>query len=357
MSSRWFKLCPLVLILSGCAGKKTVPNLPADTRAIPSGPSGDLRPSPGYDRGVKYLDMENYASAADEFDRLLVAKPAAELDLATTFNSGAAYEGLGQCGRAAERYREVARSSAGKFPRLEAQALYRLSLAYECLNENDKTVVALLDARKRAAELPMNIMRAELPARLAAAYSRVGNRELAIKYFTEASQGLKEVLASGTSARAAKETVAKTLYAMGRLNAAQKRVEGNPVAFVQSLSMQQPYLLQAIELRFPQWTRRATEDLILAYENLLRYSIGDAAGRREYYVRILQVINELRRIRMPDAGPAEDDVFATVDKVEHRVRMYMSELGETTPLTPEAERRETLKQPGRLVDPRARRSK
>ena len=355
MISRALIWMALALTLAACASKGTTANLPAD--AVREPPGGDARPSPGYDRGVKYLDMENYPSAADEFDRLLVAKPATELDLATTFNSGAAYEGMGQCDRAAERYREVARSATGKYPRMEAQALYRLSLAYECLNQNDKTVVSLLDARKRANELPMNVARAELPARLAAAYSRVGNRPMALKYFGEASQGLKDVLASGTSARAAKETVAKTLYAMGRLNAAQKRVEGDPLAFVQSLSMQQPYLLQAIELRFPQWTRRASEDLTLAYENLLRYSIGDPNRRRDYFVRVLQVINELRRIRMPDGGPAEDDVFATVDKVEHRARMNMSELGDATPLTPEAERRGGLKQSGRLVDPAPRRAK
>ena len=203
----------------------------------------------------------------------------------------------------------------------------------------------------------MPIARAELPARLAAAYSRVGNRSLAIKYFSEASQGLKEVCRRAPAPAPPKRTVAKTLYGMGRLNASQKRVEGDPIAFVQSLSMQQPYLLQAIELRFPQWTRRSAEDLTLGYENLLRYSIGDPARRREYFVRILQVINELRRIRMPDGGPAEDDIFATVDKVEHRARMTMAELSDVTPLTPEAERRQGLKQTGRLVDPRARRTK
>ena len=144
---------------------------------------------------------------------------------------------------------------------------------------------------------------------------------------------------------------------MGRLNAAQRRGGGDPVTFLQSLSMQQPYLLQAIELRFPQWARRATEDLNLAYENAIRVNFGEPARRRDYYTRLLSVIGELRRIRMPDGGSQEDDVFATVDKVEHRVRMNLAEIGDTTPLTPEAERRGALKQSGRLVDPDRRRTR
>lgn len=340
-------VAPLALLVSACASKPK--SLPGGAQIATA--ADDQRPAPGYDRGVRALDAENYATAAEEFDHLLVAHPATEMDLATLFNSGAAYEGLGQCQKASERYREVVRSSAGKYPRIEAQALYRMSLAFECLGDDQKTVVALLDARRHVDDLPLPIARAELPARLAAAYNRLGNRGKAIEFFGLGSQGLKDVLAAGSSARAQKETLAKTLYGMGRLNATQRHGEGDPFGFIQSLSMQQPYLLQAIEMHHAHWAKRAAEDLILAYDNLLRFRVPDQLRRREYLTRAVQVLNELRRIRMVEAGATEDDVFANVDKVERRLATMLAELGSTTQLTPEAERRENLKQTGRLADP------
>ena len=353
MTPRFPKL--FLRTLTFLASLSTVVACASRPKSIPGGAQvvtgEEQKPAAGYERGVRALDAENYAGAAEEFDHLLVAKPASEMDLATLFNSGAAYEGLGQCPKASERYREVVRSSAGKFPRIEAQALYRMSLAFECMGDDQKTVVALLEARRHADELPLPIARAELPARLAAAYNRLGNRAKAVEFFGLGSQGLKDVLAAGSSARAQKETLAKTLYGMGRLNATQRRGDGDPIAFLQSLSMQQPYLLQAIEMRHPHWAKRAAEDLIIAYDNLIRFRINDAQRRREYLTRAVQVLNELRRIRMPEAGATEDDVFANVDKVERRLATQIAEQGETTRLTPEAERRDSLKQSGRLTDP------
>jgi tetratricopeptide (TPR) repeat protein len=307
--------------------------------------------SPDFDRGVKLLEREDYSAAADIFDHLLVAKPASELDLMTSFNSGAAHEGMGECNHAAERYREVVRSSAGKFSRLEAQALFRLSLMYECMGQDMKTITALLDARKRAKDLAPEISRAELPARLAAAYSRLGNHEKAVQYFSQASDGLKIILADGSASKKQKETLGRTLYFMGRLNPAQRSAEGDGIAFLQSLSMQQPYLLQAVELAPPQWARKASEDMSTAYDNILRYNPQTQERRHAYYVRALQVIAELRKIRMPDAGPEEDAIFRQVDKTERHIQTELAAVAATTTLTPEAQKREGLRREGRPVDP------
>lgn len=307
---------------------------------------------PDFNRGMKALNAEDFGAAAELFDHLLVAKPATELDLVTSFNSGAAHEGLGDCKEAAERYREVVRSSAGKFARLEAQALFRLSLMYECLGEDTKTVTALLDARKRSRELPVEISRAELPARLAAAYSRLGNRAKALQYFRQASDGLKLLLAQSGNSNKAKETFGRTLYFMGRLNASQKNADGDPIRYLQSLSMQQPYLLQAIEVAPPEWVRKANDDLLTAYDNILRFSLKNPARQHEFYIRALQVIAELRKIRMPDAGPQEDSIFTNVDKTERQIRDRLSVVPSQNPLTNEALKRDGLKREGRLVTPR-----
>src|SRR5262245_43474104 len=109
-------LAALIIVLSACASKK-----------VEETEFSDHADTPDFQRGLKALEKEDFGLAASIFDGLLVAKPGTEVDLITTYNSGNAYEGLGNCQKAADRYREVVRGSAGKFAAIEAQALFRLS--------------------------------------------------------------------------------------------------------------------------------------------------------------------------------------------------------------------------------------
>lgn len=330
----------MTIFLSNCATKQKATDENAESSDTP----------PAFEAGLRALEQERYAEAAEIFDGLLVAKPATEVDLVTSFNSGAAHEGLGDCKKASERYREVTRSSAGKFLRIEAQAFFRLSVMYECLGQEPKAISALLDARKRGKELPYSTLQAEIPARLARSYARMNNRAKALEYFSQASAGLKK-LVSQEDGRKQKEILSQTLFFMGQLNETQRRGEGNPVVYLQGLSMQQPYLLQAVELAQAPWAKRAATDLETAYDNMWRYSFADAEQRRDFYVRVIQVSRELKKIRLPKADPNLDAIFARVDKTESRAQVELSRAAETNRLTPDAEKREGLRRAGRLVAP------
>lgn len=338
-------LAALVLptLLIGCAGKSkkaaTKENYEVDSP----------QESPAFERGLKALADEKYQEAAQIFDRLLVQKPASELDLVTLYNSGAAYEGLGNCPKAIERYRELVRSFPGKFPRIEGQALYRMSLMYECLGQDNKAITALVDAKKRGKGLPSETLNAEIPARLAAAYARLGNREKALTYFKQASQGLKSVIAKG-GGRVERDLLGRTLFLMGQLNPAQRRAEGDPSTFMQSLSMQQPYLLQAMELGHPTWSKRAAEDLNTAYANFWNFKFSGNEQKRDFMVRGLQVVNELKKIRLPGSNALVEDIYKQIERTEGRLQQELSTVAETTKLTPEAQDRQGLKRKGRLVD-------
>lgn len=315
----------------------------------------DLRLSeanPTFERGLRALERQEYGDAARLFDKLLVSQPGTELELVTTYNSGAAYEGLGNCAKASERYREVVRASAKKFPRMEGEALFRLSLMYECLGQDTKAVAALLDARKRGKQLPPEVTQAEIPAHLAAAYSRLGNRDKALEFFEQTGQGLKAIVARSTgSTRPQTELLARTLFLMGKLNPQQRSGEASAESFMQSLSMQQPHLLQAVEINHPVYSPKAADDLELAYDNIWKYNFGEPTGKRQFYERGLQVARELRRLRLPEANPMVDEIYARLDKTEARLNAELAKLAVTTRLTPESEKREGLKQQGRLVHP------
>ncbi len=335
-------LTSLIVSLGACAAKPTQEPVAPE---IPRPPG-----LPQFEQGVKALENEQYGEAARIFDRLLVAKPAAEHDLITSFNSGAAYEGLGNCSKAADRYREVTRGSAGKFGRVESLAFFRLSLMYECLGQDVKAVTALLDARKRGRDLPFTTRQAEIPARLAAGYARIGNRKKALEYFAQANAGLKKIV-SAESGRQQADIFAQSVFLMGQLNPGQRRAEGDPVAFLQSLSMQQPYLLQAVESGHPIWSGRAAADLELAYDNIWKYKFSEPEKQSAFYTQALQVTRELKQIKMPNENAAAGAIFAKVDATESRLNIETAKVGETNKLTPEAQKREGLRRDGRLVTP------
>lgn len=329
-----------VMFAAGCAtAKKESKQSPQIEKKLPD-----------FDKGLAALEKENYQEALDIFNRILVQKPASEFDLVVMYNSGSAYMGLGDCAKALERFRQVVRSSAGKFDRVEGEALYRQSLMYECLEQDAKAITSLIDTKKRAKDLPFEIKVAEIPARMAAAYARMGNRERALYYFNQASRGLKRVVTMEGRVNQV-ERVTKTLYFMGKLSPNQRTAEVDPINYMRSISMQQPYLLQAIELGHPLWSKKAEEDLTIAYDNVWRFPKKDGQVPREFYTRVLQTIHELEKIRMPKPNPQVDAVFAMLDKTELRIQNELVQIGADTPLTSEAEKRQALRREGRLVDP------
>ncbi len=303
-----------------------------------------------FDHGMKAMEAQNYSEAARIFDHLLLQKPGSEMDLVAQFNSGSAYEGLGECPRAAERFHQVVRSAANKFSRIESESLFHLSLMYECLGQDIKTVTALLDAKKRGKDLPPEVLGAEIPARLAAAYSRLGNRAKALEYFDQASRGLKTVLSRGAS-HTQLDQLTRTMYLMGQLSPGQRRGNVDPTTYMQSISMQQPYLLQCVEMKRAPWSTRAKEDLQVAYDNIWHFQFSEPEQKHILYTRGLQSIQELKKIRMPKAEPALDELFAFIDKTESQLHTELIKVPETTRLTPEAEKREGIRRDGRLVNP------
>ena len=309
--------------------------------------SNELNATKEFEVGMKLMDEMRYADAAATFDRLLVQKPASEIDLVILFNSGSAYEGMGKCQEASDRYRKVIRSSSGKFKGIEGQALFRLSLAYECMGQDTKAVTSLLDTLRRAKDLPPEIMKAEIPARIAAAYARLGNRNKALEYFDLAGKGLKQLISDRTRN---KVPLARTIYLMGQLSQSQRDMKMDPIAYAQSLFIQQPYLLQAMEIGHPEWSPKAAEDLVTAYDNIWQYQVADNQ-RSEFFVRAMQNLTELKRLKLRNSSDLVEETFQKLGKMEGRIQSELAKTSVSTTLTPEAEKREGLRREGRVVGP------
>jgi tetratricopeptide (TPR) repeat protein len=302
---------------------------------------------------IQAMQRSDFSASAAIFDKMLMKNPASEYDLIIIYNDGVSYENMGECKRASELYRKaISGANALKIPRVEAESFYRLSLAYECMGDDQKTIVSLLDTRKRSRNLTPEIASAELPARLATAYARIGQRDKALQYFREAGNGLKQALTqAGTTSRIQQAFAARTLYAMGTLTPIQKGLNGDPRGFLSALAMQQPYLLQSAEMNVSPESRKAADELIFAYENLLKMKPTDMIGGRNFLQSALQNIAEIKKIRLPNKGPMVDEIYDKIDAQESRIRQQLVTVSDTTPLTQEAQSREGVKRQGRVVSP------
>lgn len=301
-----------------------------------------------FEDGMQALNQKNYAQAAEIFDHLADDHPASQFDLISIYNAGLAHEMMGDCKAALHRYRQIVQGSTKTFQRILSQALYRMSMAYECLGNEKMTILALLDTSRRSRYLPDEVAKAELPARLAVAYARTGQRQRALHYFKMASNGLKKVLSSRSRSSAEAALASRVLYSMGQLTVPQRNLTAAPDAYLKGLSLQQPYLLQSAELGYKPYSINAADDLKFAYENVLKLVPAKDADARVYLENALQDMAELKKIRLPESGNLVNEIFDVIGKQEKKVKARLVTLSDLTPLTPTAKKREGLRRKGHV---------
>ncbi|MCC7405297.1 MAG: tetratricopeptide repeat protein [Bdellovibrionales bacterium] len=323
-----------------------------------------------FERGMAHLERNEFRLALKEFDAALQDNASSEFYLVTLFNKGAALEGLERCSEATNVYRQSLRLASKRFPRIEAHSLFRLAYTYECMGDVPKQIASLRDALRRKKFLYREISEAELPARLASAYARTGDLKSAEKYFEMAQKGLVQVHSDEGDPSRKKELLARTLYFMGRMQPKAEKVSELSEAYIGSLKYLQGYLLKSSEMDSKDWSLRAADNLVGAYEVIwqalerppqIKQDQGDQAltqkATQEWKLKLAQGaianIQSLRAMRFPD--PKEplvvQQIFREMETQERKLTAYLADLAVTTDLTPDAKKREGLKREGRVVSP------
>jgi tetratricopeptide (TPR) repeat protein len=245
-----------------------------------------------YQSGLEALQEAQFQSALEHFDRMIANEPTSPWQQSANLNAGRALLGLVRWAAAAERFRAVIRTTAesgGKVsaPKLQAAALYHLSFCQEALGNDSQTIATLIDLQERRQFLEPEIGSAELPARLAGAYARVGNFVEADRYYREAEAGIARLRHRAIANEAAVTTVGasvkantsatatnaplvapvwlgQTLFEMG--NTAIDQVNwDNFESALRPLARSQIYLLEAAELNQAPWSDRAFNLLTKIY--------------------------------------------------------------------------------------------
>lgn len=357
----------LVLAIVGCSSSGKKSDGAAESLADEPVPT-DAAVLKQFNTGIEQLDQENYAAAEKTFRNLVIENPTSQFHWVAMYNLAAAYEGLKKCQEAGVGYRKVARASMNKYPRLEAQALFRLSFAYSCLGFDEKAVASLLDAQRRSALLQEDVAVAEIPARLAAAYARLGNKEKANEYFGKASRGVQMLREKNKNRRAIRDILAKTLFLMGRMSPIEARVSADPFDYLTTLQLLQIYLLESVELNSDEWSPQSAQEIVKAYENIweivskvksIETTDPELKKKKMSELRFRAASEALANIKIlkssfrPDLknNAHIDQLRPALDGQQRKLEMYLAENAVTTPLSDEAEKAQGLRRQGRTTEP------
>ncbi|MCB0356631.1 MAG: hypothetical protein KDD40_06470 [Bdellovibrionales bacterium] len=220
-----------------------------------------------FDQANKYLDAKKYDLAIKQYETILHKSPSTSFETLILFNLGTAYEGKGDCRGAGRSFRKVVKIANQNQKKLQAESLFRLALAYECIGNDEKTITTLKDLELRKEWISAEVAFAELPAKLASAYARKDNSAEANKYYKMAEKGLAQMTAMRMDPKKKQEMMARTLYSMGTIKH-RYFIKKNQLKYVKNLEYVQKYLLKSVELNHSLWSPRAAESLLQAYDNI-----------------------------------------------------------------------------------------
>jgi hypothetical protein len=272
------------------------------------------------------------------------------------FGRGKALEFQEKWAEAAAVYRDTVEATRARQPEIAAQVLFRLAFCYENLGDEARVLASLNDAMTMKEHLRPEQVSAEIPARMAASYSRMGRTKEAQAAFIKAEQGISQISAT-RGQEMTNEWLAQVYFQMGRFSTNQMSNE-NLQASLDTLKMVQIFSLRSAEVGGEPWSRRAIQGLMENYrdhwntiqEIPLHRAMEAGAAKREQTERkinftgqLLTLISDLRQYRAPNEPLAVHDLFSFLQNIEKQGKDYLISVGERNALTPESERRMELK--------------
>ncbi len=318
-----------------------------------------------FNKANKIMDDGQFEKAAKAYDDIALNDPVGQLDLIIIYNAGIAYYQAGDCKTAGERLRGVVRLAGKMAPQVKYRALMQLADVYTCLGDNAKTITTLVEAERGGHVLPPEIQLAEIPARLAAAYARIGNITEAQRYYGIAERGLNEVGVTLQQQRDQSKIIARILLEMGSMQ--QLKPETLKSAqYLASVRALQKYLYKAIELNVDGSSQSAADQIVHAYDSIWYYidqnqkaPLGDLAAREETKKKLqiaelaVQDLKDLYHQHIPDPNepPVISQFLGEMKTRELKFRNYIAVNIVGTNLTPEALQAQSLRREGRVLNP------
>lgn len=294
------------------------------------------------------LKEQKYNEALEAFKKFGKDNPVSIFTQRALIGEARALEGLNEWTKAAAIYSNVISDTRETNPDVAALALYWSSFCYEALGDEARVIAALLDAYKMAEYLPAEKGKAEVPARLAAAYARIGNEEESRKYLQIADKGISSLFGNKSDTPEMRESKSEIYYLMGHQSTAQLSEESLG-SYLETLNLLQVYLLRGVELEGTKGGEHSQKQLMAQYRDLwvridaIRAPDGydPVAGevtrrqaKSKWAAELLDSVERLRQYRLPtEKGKLVEELFSYLEEFENKAKQAILAAAELSPLT------------------------
>ena len=266
--------------------------------------------------------------------------------------SGLSFEEQGDYKSAEKLYRQNLSLARKMEPEIAAQMLYQMAHNLEAQGRDVEALASWLDAYRQSKDLPKASLRAEVPARIAALYSRSGNEGESTRFLREADGVLDGLLKAEKSDKP--EWLPKTYYQMGQSTLNQLSVD-NFEQTVDGLKTSQVYLLKALYFSESPWAEKSGEALRVQYRDLWNVLTQDRLGARrqkKMAVQVLELVESSNRyLPLEGASQLQNDFSKYLREIRERAEKIVYLNPGLIPLTTESESLNSIKRPGRIEEP------
>ncbi|UYL10700.1 hypothetical protein B9G69_008940 [Bdellovibrio sp. SKB1291214] len=298
------------------------------------------------------LASGNFTQAQKQYKAFQDTYPRSTFLQASRIGEAQTLEGQGKWVEAAAIYRDIILKTRNLQPDIAAMALYRMSFCDEALGDDQKTVADLLEAHSLRSALPLTTAYAEIPARLASAYSRIGREKEAVQYLNDAEKGIAKIRAESDPAKLDKDWLAKTYYQMGSVTTNQLSPESFD-AFVASQKYVQIYLIKTMELNDPRWSSKALKQLQGTYNELYLQveAVKQNRSQQAHLGGSLVDLIDRAELYKPVSGQTPNsyqiEFFTLTNDVRLKTERLLYQGHESMGLTEESKKLNSIKRSGR----------
>lgn len=304
-------------------------------------------------RGERYLIERKWTDAEAVFKEFNKKYPYSVYMQRSRFGLAQSLAEQGNWSEAAEVYRLIINTSQLSNPEIKAQALFEISFCYENLGEEAKVLASLQDALSLKEYLVQEKVLAEIPARMAASYYRLGQNQIAEEYLQKADEGIKRLRALKLS-EGDNTWLAKIYFRMGVFSTNQLSSE-NLETSLDTLRIVQIFSLRSAEEGVAPWSSDASDRLIDNYRTIWRL-IGNLAAEEhidsgmaksrlqerqiDLTNKLLEITNDLKLYQLPSGSnktEATAKVYAFIEELTKQAQVFLASRSVRNHLTPEAE--------------------
>lgn len=250
---------------------------------------------------------------------------------------------------------------------LYAYSLYQSGLCYEMKNQNDRAIAVYQDALRVKSIVNSELSELEIPSRLAVAYSRIGENEVAEKYYAQAKKYIEQLKISRKPFTTKKEYYAEVLFQMGTIASQYKLNQGGNQDFqsyLKSVGYSQEYLMLVLEMNVAPYSEYAFKQMITNFQNTFNIiknipmeDLKDTVVAKRYRQQKQKEMSEMLAHHIDEFETAAvvqkkstrgdyKEIFAKLKEIKSGLDSLINERPEGEGLTPEAKKLQNPKKEG-----------